>query len=399
MTLKHIGAIKPFLLCTALSVLCADPAISTTLLAHSEMPASTAESTLGDAKSLENRGAYEEALQKYKAVLKDSPSSSPARRGVGRSLAKLGRCNEAEAVFKPVTPLSALETEESLGVCFFRMHKYDAAIIHLKNAQKLSPQDREACISLARAYASLGRSKDGIGILKAWLTRNPGDADALYWTGTLYNSQAQQVLDTMTASNPNHYLVHEWEGDQFRLRQDFNKALTAYQEALKAAPDTPGMHFNVGDVYYRMLKFPEAKEELEKELAINPDHAQANFEVGEINIKEGKNQEGMAYLQRAVKLDPSLVEAHRALGRALMSEKQYEEAVRELSLVAKSDPSDHTIHAMLAVAYRQMGRVKDAEREAQISEKLMNDRATRLQHLKAEEQEINDEPSLPPENH
>jgi tetratricopeptide (TPR) repeat protein len=354
---------------------------------------------MADAKSLEDRGAYEEAIQKYEAILGGSPSSSEARRGLGRNLAKLGRCEEAAGVLKPVLRFTEPGTEKLLGTCYFRMHIYGEAITHLRNAQKLRPDDQEAWIDLARAYASAGQSKEAIRTLKAWLAGNSKDPDALYWVGTFYNSLAQQVLETMTARDPNHYLVHEHEGDQLRLRQDFSKALAAYQEALKAAPDSPGMHFNVGDVYYRMLKFPEAKDELEKELEINPYHAQANFEVGAIKIKEGRTKEGMVYLERAVKLDPALGDAHRALGRAFLSEKRYDEAIQELLVVAKSNPFDHTIHAMLAVAYRQMGRLKEAQQETRISEKLMNDRATNLQHLKTEEQKINDQPSLPSANH
>ncbi len=399
---QPIAALKALFVCTALSILCTGPTASATLAAQPEMTVSTAERDLADAKSLEERGSFEEAIQKYRAILKDSPSSAPARRGMAIDLAKLGRCDEAQAAFgsvTPPTPHSLNETEQSVGACYFRMHNYKQAIIHLENVRKARPGDKEACIDLARVYAAVGRGKEGIAILKASLAANPRDVDVLYWIGTLYHTLAQQVLDTMTAKDPNHYLVHELEGDQLRLRQDFQGALTAYQEALKAAPNSPGMHFNVGDAYYRMLKLPEAKDELEKELTINPYHAQANYEFGEIHLKEGKAKEAITYLQRAVKLDPALMDAHRALGRALISDKRYDAAIRELSVAAKSDPSDHTIHAMLATAYRQMGRIQEAEQEAQISQKLMSDRASRLQRIKTEEQEFNDEPSLPPENH
>jgi len=358
-----------------------------------------AQDALAEAQSLETRGAYQEAAQKYQAALEQFPSSPEARLGVGRMLAKLGRCQESKDALKPLAKPPRADVEQILGVCYFRMHSFDPAITHLQLARDLQPQNQEVWIDLGRAYASAGRNHEAISTLRAWLARNPHDPDALYWIGNIYNSLSQNVLDGMIVKDPNHYLVLELEGDQFREKQDYAKALQAYQEALKAAPDAPGLHFNVGDVYYQTMKLPEASEQLEKELKINPFHPRANFELGDIEIKQGHLEEGMAYLNRALKLDPALTEAHRSLARGLLTQKRYEDAVRELVWVTKADPSDHTAHAMLAGAYRQMGRLKEAQQEAEISQKLIHDQEIGLERLKRQEQEINDQPPAPTVNH
>jgi tetratricopeptide (TPR) repeat protein len=355
------------------------------------------QNALADARSLEAKGEYKQAEEKYQAALKLSPSSLEARLGVGSTMAKLGQCQESEGVLKALAGSHRAETEQILGGCYFYMHDFDQAIVHLKLAREFAPKDQPVWITLGRAESSAGHNKEAISTLKTWLARNPQDQDALYWIGRIYNSMSQNVLDDMTAKDPNNYLVHELEGDQFRLKQDYAKALQAYQEALKAAPDAPGLHFNVGDVDYQMLKYPEAGEELQKELKINPYHALANFEMGDIDIKQGRVEDGMPYLERALKLDPNLAEAHRSMARALLAEKRYEDAVHELLWLTKADPTDHTAHAMLAGAYRQMGQMKEAQEEAEISQKLLQQRATELEHLKTEEQEINDRPSAPTE--
>jgi len=53
---------------------------------------------------------------------------------------------------------------------------------------------------------------------------------------------------------------------------------------------------------------------------------------------------------------------------------------------------------MLATAYRQMGKLQEAQEEAAISQKILQDRATDLENLKTQEQEINDRPTAPREN-
>lgn len=358
----------------------------------------SSQTALAEAQSLESHGEYQEAARQYQAALKSLPSSPEARLGVGRTLAKLGRCEEASVALKPLAGPSRSYIEPILGGCYFSAHDFDQAIAHLKLARQAAPTNQEVWITLGRAYASAGRNKEAINTLKAWLSRHPQDPDALYWTGRIYNSMSQDVLDKMTAKDPNNYLVHELEGDQLRLKQDYSAALLAYQKALKAAPDAPGLHFNVGDVYYKMLKYPEAREELEKELKVNPYQAQTNFELGDIAIKQGRVEDGMPYLARALKIEPALADAHRSMARALLAEKRYQDAVSELLWLTKSDPSDHTAHAMLATAYRQMGRMQEAQEEAAISQKILQDRATDLENLKTQEREINDRPSAPPEN-
>jgi tetratricopeptide (TPR) repeat protein len=368
---------------------------SRTCRAYAAVPPASEQDALADAQFLESRGAYQEAVQKYQAALKHSPSSPEARLGVGRVLAKLGRCEESKEVLKTIVGSSRADVEQILGTCYFRTHSFDQAIAHFTLAREAQPKDQEVWVGLARAYSSAGRNKEAISTLEAWLSRNPGDPDALYWIGSIYDSLSQAVTEAMTARNPDHYLVLELEGDQFRSKQDYAKGLRAYKEALRRAPAAPGLHFNVGDVYYLTLQYSEAQKELEKELTINPYHAQANFEMGDIDIKQGRVEEGMAYLDRALKLDPALAEAHRSLARGLLAEKRYEDAVRELLRVTKDDPSDYTIHAMLASAYRKMGRLEEAKKEAEISQKLIHDQARMLEHLKTEEQEINDRPSGP----
>jgi tetratricopeptide (TPR) repeat protein len=347
---------------------------------------------LPSARSLESQGDYVQAEQAYQAALQHSPDSREARLGLGRVLGKLGRCEESDRTLEPLSESSKGDVEEILGDCYFRTHNFDKAIAHLELARQLRPRSQEAWVELGRAYASAGRNKEAISTWKSWLKQSPNDVDALFWIGSTYNSMAQNVLEEMERKDQNHYRVQELEGDQFRLEQEYEKALQAYQKALATAPNLPGLHFDVGDVYYQMMKYPEARQELGKELTSNPDHARANFELGDIDIKEGRVEEGMPYLDRALKLNPGLSEAHRSRARGLLAEKRYEDAVRELLWVAKQSPSDHTVHAMLAGAYRQMGRLKEAQQEAEISAKLISQRAAGLERLKTEEQELNDGP-------
>jgi tetratricopeptide (TPR) repeat protein len=284
---------------------------------------------LARAHEEESHARYQHAEQDYRTALARSPKSTFARLGLGRVLAKLGQCGDAAKMFSSL-PQPPTETKIRLGVCWFRTREFPTAIAQLRAAAAAAPHDKQVWIFLARAYAGAGKYEEAIDILETWAKIHPRDVDAIYWIGEFYEERANQTFQEMRAKNPRNYLVYETEGKQFRARQQYPEALAAYKKALAAAPrGTPGLHFYLGDVYWRTLRFTEAKAELRQELALNPYHSKANYELGDIYAKQGSPRQAIPYLQKALTLNPRLTEAHRSLGRAYLEEKQYQQALDE----------------------------------------------------------------------
>ncbi|MGH9446620.1 MAG: tetratricopeptide repeat protein, partial [Terriglobia bacterium] len=301
----------------------------------------------------------------------------------------LGEC---EKTVKAVTDLHAPLSPASLrraAVCAFGLNDFSRAIPLLAKAAKLNPRDEDMRILLARAYAGVGRHERAIETLKAWTKARGEDGDALYWTGKFYDELANQTFQQMAEKYPHNYLVYETEGNQLTTKQQFPQALASYQKALALAPkDTPGLHFHVGDIYWRTLRYLKAENELQQELRINPYHAKANYELGAIYAKEGNPQKAVALLDKAIALDPTLVEAHRSLGQAYLDERQYNLALDQFLVVAKAKPSDYTIRNMLATTYRMLGRLADARRETSESQKLYMQYTRNFQATMAGEQKL-----------
>lgn len=343
--------------------------------------------TLARAQAEQAQGQYQNAARDFKAALAESPQPRAVLWTIAQNLSSLGQCDDAARAFAKLHAQRSEEGLTLLGICRFRTQDFPQAIDQLQQAVSLAPDDKRARIGLARALAAGGRNEEAIQSLKTWLKIHPQDQDVLYWVGHLYEDFANQTFNQMAASHPGNYLVYETEGSQDRARQQYPQALAAYQKALSLAPQgTPGLHFYIGDVYWRTLRFEDATRELKEELTINSAHAKANYELGDIYAKEGNPRQAIPYLEKALALNPGLVEAHRSLGRAYVEEKRYPEALHEFLQVAQADPADHTIHAMLANTYRLLGRLKDAQREAQLSQRLENQTIQQIQKNKAAEQ-------------
>jgi len=365
-------------------------AAAATLAAVSAQPAraqaGSLEEGLAEARTLEQEGQYDQAIHRYRELRQQFPGSVEIRRGLAEDLAKAGRCEEVAAL-ESGSPAGRTPSEQEavVGACYFRRNDMSTAVVHLKKAVEQLPDDKQATIFLARAYASKGQLEEAIRTLKAFQARRGSDPDILYWVGTFYDDLAETTFQTMAKSYPNSYLVLETQGDQLLQQQKYDEALEAYQKALSAAPAAPGLHFDLGNTYWHMAKLDRARPELEAELESNPGHAQANYELGDIAVKQGETEKGVLLLKKALALEPSLVEAHRSLGRAFLSERLYPEAAHEFSIVAQAEPSDHTIHALLATAYQRMGRTQEAEAETQKYNELVKQQMSDLERKEAEQ--------------
>jgi tetratricopeptide (TPR) repeat protein len=300
----------------------------------------------------------------------------------------LEQCEQTVNALSDHTPSSPASLRLA-ALCAFGLNDFPRAIPLLTKAAQLNPRDEEMQILLARAYAGVGRHERAIETLKAWTKAHGDDVDALYWTGKFYDELASQAFQQMAEKYPQNYLVYETEGNQLTIKQQFPQALALYEKALTLAPkNTPGLHFHVGDIYWRTLRYPKAENELQQELRINPYHAEANYELGAIYAKEGDPEKAVALLNKAIALDPSLIAAHRSLGQAYLDVRQYSLALAQFLVVAEANPSDYTIRNMLATTYRMLGRLADARREAAESQKLYAQYIRNFQAIQAGEQKL-----------
>lgn len=89
--------------------------------------------------------------------------------------------------------------------------------------------------------------------------------------------EAVAALEASYARKPDHPLTKEYLLKSYFLRgnQNYNKGDLAaaeadYRRGIALDDSLPGFHYNLGMVYYRQQRFPEAKREFEKVLELNP---------------------------------------------------------------------------------------------------------------------------------
>lgn len=175
---------------------------------------------LGEAEQLYRMGKFDEAIERYKALINSSTDGAAAYSGLARAYLKLQEPNDAYlAATKAVDLDPSLGTAHSaLGEVYFRQGKLHEAETNFRTALKLDPSDPRSYLGLARLYqATYDFKKAKVAIDKAH-TLDPTDPDiGSSWVETRSHSEQVKALEDNIASQSNYYSRVEKAGFKHQL--------------------------------------------------------------------------------------------------------------------------------------------------------------------------------------
>jgi len=102
------------------------------------------------------------------------------------------------------------------------------------------------------------------------------------------------------------------EGNKHYAENKFDEANDKYRDAEVANPESPIVHFNIGDALYKKRKYEEALQAYQKALQKSDDaqlQAQSHYNIGNTYFRLNKWQESLQSYQEALKLNPKDNEA------------------------------------------------------------------------------------------
>jgi len=129
------------------------------------------------------------------------------------------------------------------------------------------------------------------------------------------------------------------EGNKLYQEKKYAEALKRYTEAQLEAPDSPQLHYNLGNVFYRQGEVEKAREEYRRALAaadasLDP---RAVYNLGNTFLNQRQYQEAVEAYQRALKLAPKDMDAKRNLELALLAMKQQKQQQNSSGKNSKQD--------------------------------------------------------------
>jgi tetratricopeptide (TPR) repeat protein len=302
-----------------------------------------------------------------------------------------------------------LDAQANLGTAFFFSGDYGKAVPMLRAAVKKRPElwklvallgmsekragQSEAKEHLERAFDHLTdekiRVRTGMELIEVYyaaadlnkaanvaavLTQlRPTDPDVLYTAHRIYADLADQTTLSMVMAAPDSARMHQIMGQELARHGKNAAAIAQYREALKIAPQTPGLHFELAELLASSESKTDQKQvesEYEAALAANPLDVKSECRLGDLAFRQSNLKAAYDHFTRAVSLAPNDADANLGLGKTLLSMHETAKALPILENAVKSDPYSQVAHYRLGMAYRSAGRAQDASRELAEFEKL-----------------------------
>ncbi len=174
--------------------------------------------------------------------------------------------------FKPSTASVPALRDYNEGLQLARGGNYLDAIKRFEASAQEDSSFALAYSELARTYALLGQDNDA--------------------------EQASRKAVEMSAQLPaaEKYLI---QASHYQILRDYPKAIEAYENLAKAAPDNTDVLFSLGLLYEHSGDYAKAHDEFSRVLTLDPGRVEGLLAMGRVEIESGNAQSGLEYLSRA----------------------------------------------------------------------------------------------------
>ena len=159
----------------------------------------------------------------------------------------------------------------------------------------------------------------------------------------------------------NNGWAHYELGKIYRRQGRWPEAEAALHKALEFNPQNEGARLELGALYLEQDRLAEAATEFEQAMAKDRNNGWAYFQLGRVCRRQGRLPEAEAALHEALELDPQNGCAHIELGALYEDQKRLMPAAAELEKAIAMDPNNGWALCQLGRIYRKKKRLPEAE--------------------------------------
>lgn len=254
---------------------------------------------------------------------------------------------------------------------------YDAAIMHLKKADRYNPNRSLKLIyqTLARVYTLKGDYQEAIKALHKILDIDKEDIKVLHEISMLYLhinelSKALNYCKKELKLGSEDPSVYYNMGLAHLGLNKANKAIENFEKALVNGLTDINIRVNLGEAYAREGKMDEAIRAWEQVLAIDPKNLYASYNIGMLFYDHGLYERAIKAWDRTLKIDPSYLPAVVSTGSAYLVLGSYDLAEQYMLKAKEQAPENPAIIGNLAEILLMLKKPQEALEQAHIAARL-----------------------------
>lgn len=231
----------------------------------------------------------------------------------------------------------------NIGAVYFKWEHYPEALENLQEAIKINPNKVAFYYMLARIYVAKGIYEEAI--------------------------KQYQTASALVQGDPDKADIYREIGALYARLARYPEAIASLQESIKLNPNKPLPYQDLGGIYVMQNKLEEAIEPLKKAIELEAKVATLETFVGLASgymgryLKKGTKEdldEAIRLLKKAIELKPDFATAHFLLGAAYKGLSRADEALASLKKAAQYDPKNPLMYTAMASVYHELKHDDDA---------------------------------------
>jgi tetratricopeptide (TPR) repeat protein len=376
-----------------------------------------ADSYEGRAYAYQRKGEREKAIVDLSEIIRMNRDAQFARHNRGMLLLQIGEPDKALEDFEEVVQSNPTSAGPLVmrGLCYVAKGDYDRALASLDGAVAVEPGNAMAYMERANIYIRKGEQEKGdrdreharlldpnveaasVSLAFALMQRQSVSALSPAWkesAGKGYSEVVQtanKALDAgnwdraielynvalamdITAIQASSALMNR--GNAYHSKQERDKALRDYDEAIRLDSKNAGAYVNRGSALSHAGEKESAIKDYDEAIRINPNQWEAYFDRACELRDEGRLEEAIRDLESVIKLNPGFVGTYTNRAAVYVAKGEIDKAFGDYNRAIEIDPNSAEAHAGRASVYIEKKKyaeaLDDLEKLAQLNPKRLD---------------------------
>ena len=263
-------------------------------------------------------GNLDQAAHDFAAAAKMNPSFAEASFNLGLVRMQQGQFEEAISSLNHSLALKPRlrGAHLFLGIAYYRRNEYANAVPALKRETEIDPSNAQAFMWLGVAELAKGDAFAASAALDKAAELKPHDVDILYHRGRAHMLVSKASYEEMYKTDPDSWRVHQVLSQSYADADRVDDAIAECQLAVNARLNEPGLHEELGDLYWRQNQLAKAETEFQSELKADPESTESLYKLAVISLERSKTDVAAELLAEVLKRTPHSADAEYQLGRA-----------------------------------------------------------------------------------
>ncbi len=322
---------------------------------------------------LDGAGRTDEAIAIWNGILEKTPDDGFSQFRVALLYARQKKSKEALEHLTLAAKFSATpDAHYALAEALRQSGRTDEALLEIREALRLAPENREAMNNLGRALLDAGRPDEAVTQLKTTVEKFPTFAPALLNLGWAYLTKRELTLaienfELAIKLDPKlpdvrNFLRRAYidRGDELEKAKKGDEALQLWTRASASSLDDPYFEHRAGRLLLNMGRINEAVTHFEAELKSGNADPVAEEDLGYALGRAGRKDEALKHLKEALTLQKENVTGLNNIARAMADLGMTAEAIDVFKDVIKQNPAYTDAYNNMAVAYSTLGKHEEA---------------------------------------